>query len=382
MLSNRFGSCLLGCLTVALLFISGSALALSPSDPTPTTSTATKPKPSTRSQKVAGKLALGRLHFKKGVELYRLGASDAALAEFDRAYQVAPHFRILYNLAQVQAQRQRYVEALTYFQRYLHEATSPISAKRRASVRAAQLELKALVSELRFVPPQRVRRTHSDEKAQRATIREAKLYVDGVLRGTISLSKSLLLNAGVHQVRLEVKGYRSHVRTITLVGGENTAMRLLLQPIEPRAVAQLKPAKSVVLLPWSANGLESKTGGDRVNANNEAGRDTTAVWLLGTTGLLVGATAALGLATHRTQQDLNRELALYPANRAHIEDKRNNLRLFAQATDMVGVFAVVSAGLATYLFVSSETTPPAKPSIALQAQPTSTGLSLLCSGHF
>src|SRR5690348_12705741 len=51
-----------------------------------------------------------RSHFQRGVVLYRSGAYDAALAEFSRAYDAAPNYRILYNLAQIQAQKHDYVE--------------------------------------------------------------------------------------------------------------------------------------------------------------------------------------------------------------------------------------------------------------------------------
>src|ERR1043166_1717810 len=57
----------------------------------------------------SGAVTVARQQFAHGVELYRAGAYDAALAAFTRAYELAPTYRILYNLAQVQAQRQDYV---------------------------------------------------------------------------------------------------------------------------------------------------------------------------------------------------------------------------------------------------------------------------------
>ena len=54
----------------------------------------------------ANSFAAARPHFMRGVELYRAGAYDASLAAFTRAYERAPSYRLIYNLAQVKAQRQ------------------------------------------------------------------------------------------------------------------------------------------------------------------------------------------------------------------------------------------------------------------------------------
>ncbi len=69
---------------------------------------------------------VGRAHFQRGVSLYRSGAYDAALAEFTRAHEAAPNYRILYNLAQIQAQRHDYVTSLALFQKYLDDGGSAV----------------------------------------------------------------------------------------------------------------------------------------------------------------------------------------------------------------------------------------------------------------
>jgi Tfp pilus assembly protein PilF len=40
-------------------------------------------------------------HFNRGVASYRDGDFDAALAEFEKAYETRPDYRVLYNLGQV-----------------------------------------------------------------------------------------------------------------------------------------------------------------------------------------------------------------------------------------------------------------------------------------
>jgi hypothetical protein len=56
-----------------------------------------------------------RVHFLRGVESYKEGAFDIAVVEFTRAYEIAPNFRVLYNIAQSQAERHDYAAALSQY---------------------------------------------------------------------------------------------------------------------------------------------------------------------------------------------------------------------------------------------------------------------------
>ena len=120
------------------------------SEPTPSQGWRAQPEPasSARSDEArAADVAQARQHFARGVELYRGGAYDAALAAFTRAYELAPTYRILYNLAQVQAQRQDYVQALELFARYLGEGAAAPAEARIPDARVAEVE--AEMTELR-----------------------------------------------------------------------------------------------------------------------------------------------------------------------------------------------------------------------------------------
>src|SRR5262249_13662226 len=64
--------------------------------------------------------------FRAGVDLYTAGDYPAALEEFERAYRLAPTYKILFNLAQVAYQRRDYVLASRYFNRYLDEGGDAI----------------------------------------------------------------------------------------------------------------------------------------------------------------------------------------------------------------------------------------------------------------
>src|SRR4051812_4490754 len=88
-----------------------------------------------------GTVEIARTHFQRGVALYRATAYDAALAEFTRAYDSAPNYRILYNLAQIQAQRHDYVASLRLFRRYLDDGAAHVPEARAEAVTGEIVEL-------------------------------------------------------------------------------------------------------------------------------------------------------------------------------------------------------------------------------------------------
>ena len=56
--------------------------------------------PKTTASETEPALGEARERFQRGVDLYKEGSFDAALAEFNKAYELAPNFRVLYNMAQ------------------------------------------------------------------------------------------------------------------------------------------------------------------------------------------------------------------------------------------------------------------------------------------
>src|SRR5690349_17758223 len=72
-----------------------------------------------------------RSRFQKGVQLFHEGGYEAALAEFRKAYQLAPSYRLLYNIAQVHYELHDYVSALKSFRQYVVEGGTEIPADRR-----------------------------------------------------------------------------------------------------------------------------------------------------------------------------------------------------------------------------------------------------------
>jgi tetratricopeptide (TPR) repeat protein len=87
--------------------------------------------------------ARARVHFDQGVAFAKASAYEAALAEFERAYELVPHYGVLYNIAQAQLALGRTAEARASFERYLSDGGGAITAARRAEVEAQLARLPA-----------------------------------------------------------------------------------------------------------------------------------------------------------------------------------------------------------------------------------------------
>jgi tetratricopeptide (TPR) repeat protein len=269
-------------------------------------------------------LSIARQHFGRGVELYRVGAYDAALAEFTRAYELSPNYRILYNIAQIQAQRQDYVQALELFARYLHDGGEEIPAARAAAVEAETHELGRRVAELRV----------------EANVEGATLVINEVQVIPLPLTAPLWINAGIHRLRVEKIGYTPSTRVITVAGGETPVLHFELSPSVP---------------PLELDSLASLPNPSSAPAPAVApAPDRTSLWVgLGVTGALAAATAISGALTYRQSHIVDQRLGNYPEGLDRIDAARSQLRTYAICTDAFALSAVVAAGLTTALQLSN-----------------------------
>ena len=80
--------------------------------------------------------AEGRSHFRRGVDFFKEGDFRAALIEFKRAYELAPNYKVLYNIAHCRRQTNDYVAAWKALERYLQEGAGQVSDDRRQAVSA------------------------------------------------------------------------------------------------------------------------------------------------------------------------------------------------------------------------------------------------------
>jgi tetratricopeptide (TPR) repeat protein len=278
------------------------------------------------------------LHFERGLELYREGSLDAALVEFERAYALIPNYRLLYNLAQIQAERHEYVAAVNLFEKYLAAGGTELGETRRAE---AQQEVDKLRTRISYLTVE-------------SNLAGAQLFVNDVQVATLPLSEALPINSGVCNVRLERAGYSPATAQLKVAGGERPRLNLPLVSSD-----------------------QARTGEHGAAPSKEANYQP--FWISAASTLaLGGATLGLGLTARAADEDLDTALAQVPVDDAEVDDARSRLKLCAALTDAFAVASVASLGVALYfLFAPPRAKGAGKESAhALRISPSTRGLGL------
>jgi len=180
-------------------------------------------------------------HFKRGLQLFDEADYTLALVEFERAYELAPNYRALYNIALVDMQLGRYADAARTLEQYMHDGGSAIAASRRA-------EVQKTLEELKF-------RTATIEIS--VNVPNAEVMLDGKPIDPARLRGPTVIDAGEHTLRATAQGYSASDRTVTLAGGDRAAVRLELVAFAlPRASSEPAPhARSVFWPGFVASGV-------------------------------------------------------------------------------------------------------------------------------
>lgn len=256
--------------------------------------------------------------FERGLELYNDGALDAALAEFERAYELTLDYRVLYNIGHVQTQRHRYVEAIEAFERYLKG--QDVTESRRAQVLAELDKLRGRTGRLSLD----------------SNVSGAAVFVNGVSVGHLPLTDPIPVNPGVCEVRLEKPGYQPARETLTIAGGDTPRLTVLLKPVGAEVAASAGPEEA---------------SAPKVRYNY------TPFWVSAASAIVLGGgTAVMGVLALNKQSQLEAELADPPSDTAQVEALRQDGKTFAAIADGLAVATVVAGGLGIYFLID----PPKK----------------------
>jgi tetratricopeptide (TPR) repeat protein len=268
-----------------------------------------------------------RERFQRGVVLYREGSFDAALAEFRRAYEIAPNYRILFNLAQVQVERHDWVAALRAYAEYLQQGGAEIDVERNAQVERDMQSLRARVADL----------------IVKSDVVGAQLLIDNFEIATLPLTAAILVNSGVHQVTVVKPGFSSASRTITIAGDQPMEITMSLQALEVRP---------------SFDPLAERTNEAPNQARAAAGHPLpTGFWLSAvSTGVFAAAAVTFGILTHEQDSKLDDRLNQFPSNEQAIADTRKRLKTDAALTDAFTAASLVAAVAGVY-FLATNTSP-------------------------
>ncbi len=157
----------------------------------------------------------------RGEQLFEQGDFDAALAEFEQAYEIIgdhpARFMILYNIGQAHERRFRYDLAMQYYGRYLSEGGP--NAPDRVQVQASITALEGLLATLHIT---------SNVPAQ--------VWVEGRMMG--ESPGDVLVPAGRHVVEVRADGYAASQQEIQIAARTEQSLEFSLS----ESFAGLDPA--------------------------------------------------------------------------------------------------------------------------------------------
>jgi hypothetical protein len=294
-----------------------------------------------------------RSRYERGKQLYEEGAFDAALIEFQRAYDLAPSYKILYNIGQVHRQRNDYASALRVFERYLKEGGADIDAKRKAEIDKEIAQLKGRVATLQIT----------------TNVPGAEILVDDEPVGKTPLAQGVLVNSGKRRITASKEG-RVPVSKIINVAGSDT-MKIALDLVESSGGGPATTAPPATAAPpaSAAPGAPPATGTS--TSTSLSPEKPPVPWLAWTiTGALGVGAAVTGILALGASNDLKDKRAQPDASRKDLDDGSNRTKTLALVSDLLLVGTVVAGGVSIYLTVSE----PSKESSARLKGPVRLGV--------
>lgn len=151
-----------------------------------------------------------RAQFEQGISLYEEGKFDQAAVAFQRAYELKPSYKILYNIAQAQNQLGHYAAALQAYVSYLAEGADAVTDEREREVKAEIARLNRLVGMLVI----------------ETDVEEATIFVDGRREGSLPLAGPVIVDLGEHELVAKCDGAEIHRERVTVAGGQRVVVRI------------------------------------------------------------------------------------------------------------------------------------------------------------
>jgi hypothetical protein len=256
--------------------------------------------------------------FRRGVELFQEGAFRAALVEFQRAYDIAPDFRLLYNIGQAQVQVQDYLGANQSYERYLTDGGGDVEPARREEVEMALTALRERVARLII----RVDRDGAD------------VFVDDLRVGTSPMAGTVAVNLGRHRVYARMADGAAGEKVIDVAGGDLLEVELAIVAAPVTSVADASPD------PESQPPMSAMRRG--------------AIVSLATAGAFLVGAVVTGVMTRSKSGELDDALDVKPpaaeASPKKIDDLRSSVDTLALTTDILAGAAIALGVTGTVLW--------------------------------
>jgi hypothetical protein len=254
--------------------------------------------------------------FTRATDLYEDNDLVGALAEFRKAYALAPNFRLLYNIGQVCFALQNYPAAIDAFTRYLADGEGEISASRLEDVQRELTRLRTRVAKLRISAPD-----------------QAEITIDEVVVGKAPLESATVVAAGRHRISATLKGHTPVTKMVEVAGMEsvNVDLEFLDEAPGPKsAVAASAPvAPGVTQPPPSGSSVP------------------VVPWIL--TGVVAAGAGVMGGLSLATSGELAKKRGVLGANPTELKTLSTRTKTFAASTDVLLALTVAGAAISTYL---------------------------------
>lgn len=283
--------------------------------------------PPTQAPAPAEAQAEARERFRRALELAEDGDFDSALIELRRAYELAPTYRILYNVALVYQQLKDYARALDTFERYLAEGGADIDEDRAEAVRTRMERLRGRVAYV----------------VVKTAEPGAEIAIDDRIVGRTPLVHSLRVNSGQRRVTAKLAGRPVEARVVELAGGESREVQFDLRPAVVRIAAE--PTRAAVWIGWSS------------------------------AAVLAAGAAVTGILSLDAKAEHEEQIDKLGVTRGELNDTRTRMDALALTTDVLAGAALVAAGVSLYLTLEPSRPRPeeAPPGAALEIYTTGSG---------
>jgi hypothetical protein len=180
-------------------------------------------------------------HFQKGVAFFDEENVGAALVEFLKSYELAPTWKLLYNIGICYKKVGKLVKGLETLQEYLKVGGKDVPEDRRQQVEEIIKELEGKIGFLMV---------ECSEK-------EAKIELDEFVTYMSPLDEPIQLTSGIHKLVVSKAGFETFKQEVTVASEESKVLKVALKPLPAATVVggggAAKPKKPLRWL-WAALG--------------------------------------------------------------------------------------------------------------------------------
>lgn len=277
---------------------------------------AQQPTDATKNPPAAG-MDEARERFQRGLKLYNDANYEGARVEFERAYQLAPSYKLLYNIGYCYNKLNDYVAAVRALEQYLKEGGTEIPEDRRGEVVQALYEIRPRLGSVEVT-------TNTEG---------ATIAVDDVPVATSPVKEAVLLNPGRRKITAAKKGWTQATQMVTVAGKEKLKVTLELEPAKTTTTVVVTEGKVPIVAP-------------------------VVLWTLtGAVTVVAVITGVLAVNAKGKQNDLLAAVGMGDpaAHQKALADARSQTNTFGVVTDILIPTAIAAAGVATFITIRALT---------------------------